>query len=87
MWVQGARNIGHFMLEPGPSACRGSKLVPTFANGCPAFAQYKPDPAGGRSPWALVIVEISAGRVIGVHSFLQPERIFESFGFPLHLPA
>ena len=46
MWIQGAADIGRFMVEPGPSQCRGSRLLATSANGCPAFGQYKPDPAG-----------------------------------------
>ena len=57
--------------SPGPSACRGSRLVPTTAaNGCPAFAQYRPDPAGGYAPWALQVLEISAGRIVGMSFFL-----------------
>jgi RNA polymerase sigma-70 factor (ECF subfamily) len=87
MWVQGAENIGRFMLLPGPSACRGSRLLPAAANGCPAFAQYKPDPAGGRCAWALQVLEISGGRVAGINSFLDTERLFPAFGFPLRLPA
>ena len=50
LWLQGAANIGRWMVQPGPSGCRGSRLVPTSANGCPAFGQYRPDPAGGYLP-------------------------------------
>ena len=28
MWLQGAADIGRWMVEPGPSACRGSRLSP-----------------------------------------------------------
>jgi RNA polymerase sigma-70 factor, ECF subfamily len=87
MWVQGAANIGHFMVEPAPSGCRGSRLLATAANGCPAFAQYKPDPAGGRTPWALQVLEISGDRIAGLHYFLSTDTVFPVFGFPLHLPA
>ena len=48
MWIRGGKDIGRFMLEPTPSLCRGSRLLPLSANGCPAFGQYKPDP--GRRP-------------------------------------
>ncbi|MGP0030287.1 MAG: sigma-70 family RNA polymerase sigma factor [Acidimicrobiales bacterium] len=88
MWIQGAADIGRFMVEPGPSACRGSRLVATAANGSPAFAQYKPDPAGGFAPWALQVLEISGGKITGMSfflSFLDPERLFAAFGLPLHL--
>ncbi|MGA3354659.1 MAG: sigma-70 family RNA polymerase sigma factor [Acidimicrobiales bacterium] len=90
MWLRGAANIGRFMVEPGPSACRGSRLVPISANGCPGFAQYKPDPAGGYAPWALQVLEISSGRIAELSfflAFLDPERLFAEFGLPLHLDA
>ncbi len=90
MWMQGAADIGRFMVEPGPSQCRGSRLLATSANGCPAFGQYKPDPQGGYMPWALQVLEISGGAITGMQFFLSPldpERLFPSFGLPLHLDA
>jgi len=90
MWLRGASDIGRFMVEPGPSQCRGSRLVSTSANGCPAFGQYKPDPDGGYAPWALQVLEISGGKVAGMNfflAFLDPERLFPQFGLPLHLDA
>jgi RNA polymerase sigma-70 factor (ECF subfamily) len=86
MWLAGAADIGRFMLGPG-AGCRGSRLIPRTANGCPAFGHYKPDPAGGHTPWALMVLEISAGRVAGIHSFLDPGHLFPAFGLPAHLPA
>jgi RNA polymerase sigma-70 factor (ECF subfamily) len=88
MWLKGASDIGRFMLEPGPSVCRGSRLVPISANGCPAFGQYKPDPEGGYMPWALQVLEISDGKITGLNFFLvflDPERLFGEFGLPPHL--
>jgi RNA polymerase sigma-70 factor, ECF subfamily len=88
MWLRGAANIGRWMVEPGPSGCRGSRLLPAWANGCPAFGQYRPDPAGGWSPWAIQVLEISGGRITGMNfflDFLDPERLFPAFGLPLHL--
>ena len=88
MWVRGAADIGRWMVQPGPSACRGSRLVPASANGCPAFGQYRRDPAGGHAPWALQVLEISQGRIAGMSfflAFLDPERLFPAFGLPLHL--
>jgi RNA polymerase sigma-70 factor, ECF subfamily len=88
MWIQGAANIGRWMVQPGPSQCRGSRLLATSANGCPAFGQYRPDPGGGYAPWALQILEISHAKITGINSFLaflDPERLFPDFGLPLHL--
>ena len=86
MWLQGSVDIGRFMLGPG-HGCRGSRLLPTAANGCPAFAQYKPSTEGGLRPWALQVIEISGDRIGGIHSFLEVDRLFPAFGFPSQLPA
>jgi RNA polymerase sigma-70 factor, ECF subfamily len=85
MWIQGAENIGRWMVQPGPSACRDSKLVPTFANGCPAFGQYKADASGGGTPWALQVLEFSGGRIAAMTSFLDTDTTFPIFGLPPHL--
>jgi RNA polymerase sigma-70 factor (ECF subfamily) len=86
MWIRGAANIGRWMVEPGPSACRGSRLVAKAANGCPAFGQYKPDPQGGFAPWALQVLEISEDKIAEMHFFLDTAHVFPTFGLPLHLP-
>jgi len=89
-WIRGASNIGAFMLEPGPRGCRGSRLVPTSANGCPAFGQYRPDPAGGHAPRALQVLEVSTGQIAGMSfflNFLDVDRLFPQFGLPLHLDS
>jgi RNA polymerase sigma-70 factor, ECF subfamily len=86
MWLRGAADIGRFMVGPG-AGCRGSRLIPRAANGCPAFGHYKADPQGGHTPWALQVLEISGDRICGIHSFLDTERLFPAFGLPAHLPA
>ncbi len=88
MWLRGAADIGRFMVQPGPSGCRGSRLLPTSANGCPAFGQYRRDPSGGHAPWAIQVLEISGGLIASMSLFLaplDPERLFPSFELPLHL--
>jgi len=86
MWLRGPADIGSFMLGPG-IGCRGSRLVPRWANGCPAFGHYKIDPQGGHSPWALQVIEVAGDRITGIHSFLDAHQIFPAFDLPLHLPA
>ena len=86
MWVRGAKNITRWMLEPSPSLCRDSILVPAGQiNGVQALAQYKPDPAGGHLPWALQVHEVWDGRLSRLAFFLETERIFPAFGLPPHL--
>lgn len=85
-WVRGAGDIVRWMQEPSPSACRDSIMVPAGqVNGSPAWAQYKPDPAGGHQPWALQVNEVSGGRISRMTFFLETERIFPAFGLPAHL--
>ena len=85
MWLQGRDDVLAWYVGPG-SGCEGSRLLPGRANGCPAFAHYRPDPAGGHEPWALQVLELRDERVAAVHSFLDTEA-FARFGFPAHLPA
>jgi RNA polymerase sigma-70 factor (ECF subfamily) len=65
--------------------CRGSRLVPTAANGSPAFGQYRPSPDGGYQPWALIVLEITGGRIAALNSFLDTEELFPLFGLPPRL--
>jgi RNA polymerase sigma-70 factor (ECF subfamily) len=88
LWLEGAEDIGRWMVQPGPSGCRGSRLVATSANGCAAFGQYRPDPAGGFAPWAVQVLEVADGRIAGMAfflDFLDPDRLFPYFGLPRHL--
>jgi RNA polymerase sigma-70 factor (ECF subfamily) len=85
MWIRGAEEIIHWLLGPG-AGCKGSRLVPTAANGCAAFGQYRVDPQRGHAPWGLQVIETSSGRISGFHTFLDT-NLFAAFGLPLHLPG
>ena len=85
LWLDTHEEIVNWMIGPG-AACRDSRLVPTFANGAPAFGQYKPDPNGtGRLPWSLIVLEVSEGRIIGLNHFLDTQTLFPMFGLPPRL--
>jgi RNA polymerase sigma-70 factor, ECF subfamily len=84
LWMQSHDEIQRWMLGPG-SGCRGSRLVPTVANGLPAFGQYRPSPDGGYEPWALQVIEISDGRISGANFFLDTASLFPLFGLPPRL--
>lgn len=85
MWLRGAENLVTWMVQPGPSMCANSRLIQTSANGCTAFAQYKPDPNGGRAAWALHVIEVHDGLVTWINSFLDTPTLFPMFGLPLRL--
>jgi len=85
LWLRGPDDIATWMAGTG-SGCRGSRLVPVAANGMPAFGQYRPSPGGrGHDPWALIVLETSAGRIAAVDNFLDTDRLFPLFGLPAHL--
>jgi RNA polymerase sigma-70 factor, ECF subfamily len=83
MWLRGATVIGEWMLGPG-AGCRGSRLLPTAANGAPAFGQYRVDPEGGHTAWGLQVLELTREGVAAITVFLDP-ALFPAFGLPGHL--
>jgi RNA polymerase sigma-70 factor (ECF subfamily) len=85
LWLHGPDEVGPFMLGQGIH-CKGSKLLVTSANGGPAVAVYHPTEAGGYEPWAIVVLEFSAGRISGLHHFLSP-AMFAEFGLPPRLES
>jgi RNA polymerase sigma-70 factor (ECF subfamily) len=84
-WLQGPTEMGKWFLGQG-SGCQGSRLVPTAANGQAAFGSYRPDPAGGWAPWAVQVIDVAGGRIVGHHSFLDTD-LFAFFGLPPRLEA
>jgi len=87
LWLRGHTDISGWLLGTG-IGCRGSRLVPTEANGSPAFGQYRPSASGdGHDPWALQVIEVSNGQVVGINSFLDTASLFPLFGLPTHLDA
>jgi RNA polymerase sigma-70 factor, ECF subfamily len=83
LWLEGPVEVGRFMLGQGIH-CKGSRLLATSANGGPAVGVYHPAGPGAYEPWAIVVLELSAGRIAGLHHFLYPE-LFPRFGLPERL--
>ncbi|MFF8956469.1 sigma-70 family RNA polymerase sigma factor [Streptomyces sp. NPDC014894] len=85
LWLQGFDDIVGWLLGVG-SVCRGSRLVPTVANGLPAFAHYHPAEDGeGYTPWALMVMDVRDGKIAGITSFLDTARWFPVFELPERL--
>jgi RNA polymerase sigma-70 factor, ECF subfamily len=83
LWLVGHENISAWMLGPGHE-CEGSKLIPTVANGMPAWGQYRRRLDGpGYYPWALQVIEIRDGKISALNSFLDTAHLFPMFGLPL----
>lgn len=83
LWLRGHADIHAWIAGTG-AGCRGSRLVPVTANGMPAYGQYRPS-GTGHEPWALIVLEVSDGRIAGVINFLDTARLFPLFGLPARL--
>jgi RNA polymerase sigma-70 factor, ECF subfamily len=82
MWLKGRDDLFAWWLGAG-IGCKGSKLVPVgLVNGMPGWGQFKPDPEGGYEPWALIVPEVSDGRIVELTFFLDTPKLFPFFGLP-----
>ncbi|MEH0475029.1 sigma-70 family RNA polymerase sigma factor [Streptomyces sp. B21-097] len=85
LWMRGVSDIQAWLTGPAVG-CRGSRLVPTLANGSPAFGQYRPSVTGAAfEPWALQVVDISGDRITDIHVFRDTEQLFPLFNLPPHI--
>ena len=81
-WLRGGTQIRRALAGSG-GACADDRLIPTVANGVPAFGQYRPSGAGGEYlPFAFVLVEVAGDRIAGTTSFLGFTGLFDLFGLP-----
>jgi RNA polymerase sigma-70 factor, ECF subfamily len=81
-WYAGREAIRAFFTIAWQS-CRGMRLVPTAANGQPAFAVYartETDPRLAAN--AIHVLTLDGDRISTVTMFLEP-RMFEAFDLPL----
>jgi RNA polymerase sigma-70 factor (ECF subfamily) len=87
LWLRGRDDILKWWFGYG-IGCKNSRLVPTVANGSPAYGQYKPGgPNGTYTPWALQVLELSGAGIAEFTFFLDTDRLFPIFGLPPHLEA
>jgi RNA polymerase sigma-70 factor (ECF subfamily) len=86
LWYRGREAIKSFLdtyLFRGGAGGR-FRLVPTRANGVPAFAVYQPDETGRYGPAALQLLTIEDGRIAEINDFLvSDDKLFSRFGLPL----
>ncbi len=80
LWLSGPRELVDWILGPG-IGCRDSRLVPIGVNGTAGFGSYKLARPGRWEPWAIQVIEVAGGKIVGHHNFLYPES-FASYGLP-----
>lgn len=84
-WYQGPEDIARLVEVQCPAGPGELRMVPTHANGQPAFGMYILD-EGGFRPFQLQVLELRAGRVRHVVAFFDVS-LFRRFGLPGTLPA
>jgi RNA polymerase sigma-70 factor (ECF subfamily) len=84
-WLRGRASISEFLRGSG-SACRGSRLLLTRANGLHAFGAYRPGPDGDHHAFAIQLLDIGDGHIIGIQAHLDA-RLFPLFELPDRLRA
>ncbi|HEU4540682.1 MAG TPA: sigma-70 family RNA polymerase sigma factor [Jiangellaceae bacterium] len=86
-WYQGAETIGHVIASKCPADGPGDQvLVPTSANGQPAFGLYMRGDGGVYRAFHLQVLDVTPAGVRHVAAFFDTS-LFEKFGLPSVLPA
>jgi RNA polymerase sigma-70 factor (ECF subfamily) len=80
-WYQGADNIGRLIDHQCPGERHGMRMLPTSANGQPAYGLYLRQPSGDFRPFHLQVLTITDGAVSHVGAFFDL-ALFEKFGLP-----
>ena len=83
-WYRGRADIGEFLTRYIFNDARARyRLLPTRANGCPAFALYQDTGLGQYRPAALHVLTLASGQIAELDDFLvSDERLFVRFGLP-----
>jgi RNA polymerase sigma-70 factor (ECF subfamily) len=86
-WYAG-RNAIRTFFEWAWKAYSGFRLVPTAANGQPAFAAYAR--TGVSAPWtahSIHVLSLDGNTISALTLFYRPmgPQLFQDFGFALHL--
>jgi RNA polymerase sigma-70 factor, ECF subfamily len=80
-WVTGPEAIARLITAQCPSGPGDHLLVPTTANGHPAFATYLREPDGVHHAHSVHVLTLVPHGVAGVVAFLEP-GLFRHFGLP-----
>jgi RNA polymerase sigma-70 factor (ECF subfamily) len=85
VWMQGSDQLVGWFVGEG-IVCKDGRLLPVAANGTGAFGNYHLVGPGRWEPWAIQVIEVAGGKIVGHHNFLYP-KLFAEFGLPPHIDA
>jgi RNA polymerase sigma-70 factor, ECF subfamily len=80
-WFQGRESVLAFLASHLFAGGGRFRLLPTRANGAPAFAVYQRDEQGIYRPAVLQVLDIAGGQIARMDDFIVfDERLFSRFG-------
>ena len=85
-WYRGRANIGWLIGTECPGDAHDMVMLPTTANGQPAYGLYMRTPQGDFAPFQLQVLDLDGEHVRHVTAFFDTE-LFATFGLPPALPA
>ncbi|HLO36717.1 MAG TPA: nuclear transport factor 2 family protein, partial [Candidatus Deferrimicrobium sp.] len=86
-WYAGPEAISAFLSWAWRRPGRGRRLIPTSANGQPAFGYYRRREGGTwYEPFAIQVVEMAPMEVHSITNFVDA-RLFPLLGLPSSLPS
>ena len=85
VWLRGPQELADWFLGEG-IVCQGGRLLPIAVNGTAGFGNYHRVAEGRWEPFAIQVIDIVRGKIVGHHNFLYPET-FAAFGLPSRLDA
>jgi RNA polymerase sigma-70 factor (ECF subfamily) len=82
LWLVGPDDLAGWFLGEG-IVCKNGRLLPVDVNGTAGFGNYHKVGPNRWEPWAIQVIEVSGGRIVGHHNFLGAD--FADFGLPPYL--
>ena len=83
LWLVGADDFAGWFLGEG-IVCKDGKLLPVDVNGTAGFGNYHKVGPDRWEPWAIQVIEVADGKIVGHHNFVGAEQ-FADFGLPPYI--
>jgi RNA polymerase sigma-70 factor, ECF subfamily len=80
VWLRGPDELGAWFVGEG-IVCKDGRLLPVEVNGTAGYGNYHKVGPGRWEPFAIQVIEVAGGRIVGHHNYLYPE-LFPAFGLP-----
>src|SRR5215213_2891225 len=85
LWMVGPDDLAAWFLGEG-IVCKDGRLIPIAVNGTAGFGNYHQVAPGVWEPWAIQVIEVADGKIVGHHNFVYP-HVFPEFGLPERIEA